>query len=384
MSIVSRQFRQCIYIDSLGEECTEIAKFGPKDGLAETCKHHRKTNSIETKRRNILCKITTCLTRSSYGPLGGKPVTCARHKEASYINLVEKLCEVSDCKVRPSFGVDKPMRCAQHRRSGDIDLVSKKCKVSGCGKNVGFGPKGGRPLRCGSHRKSTDINLKVGSCTIDGCGVIASYGYDNKRRRCATHREDDMKLIANRACKSQQPPYSYECSQAGTPKYDNFCTHCFVHLFPDDPRTLLVRKKSKELHVLSYLYNNVSKKFKHDKPLMFGSDCPSMRRIDAYLWVNGVILAIEVDEHQHKKSGYSTAKEKKRYLDFLHDYGGRMVFIRFNPDAYWDSKGRRKNPRMDRRLEILKNEIIIQLKRIRDNCISQIIEVVKLYYDGYT
>ena len=57
-------------------------------------------------------------------------------------------------------------------------------------------------------------------------------------------------------CKSRLEPYSTGSRTYGNRKLNCLCSHCFVNLFPDDPRALNVRKKSKELEVVSYSSNS--------------------------------------------------------------------------------------------------------------------------------
>ena len=47
------------------------------------------------------------------------------------------------------------------------------------------------------------------------------------------------------------------------------CSHCFVNLFPDDPKALTVRKKSEELQVVSYILSKFNG-FIHDTPFYVG------------------------------------------------------------------------------------------------------------------
>ena len=53
-------------------------------------------------------------------------------------------------------------------------------------------------------------------------------------------------------CKSRLEPYNTGCQTRGNRKLNGFCAYCFPNLFPDDPRTLSIRKKSKELQVVSH------------------------------------------------------------------------------------------------------------------------------------
>ena len=83
-------------------------------------------------------------------------------------------------------------------------------------------------------------------------------------------------------CKGKQDPYAIGCRQKGNRKINGFCTHCFANMFPDDPKTTNIRKKSKELKVLSHLSHKYNG-FIHDKPLhvdLQGGCCANKRRID--------------------------------------------------------------------------------------------------------
>ena len=62
-------------------------------------------------------------------------------------------------------------------------------------------------------------------------------------------------------------------------------------------------------------------------------------------------------------------------------YGGKFIFIRFNPDKYKDKNGKSCNPMLVNRLPILENEINKQINRIENNENNELLEVIELYYD---
>jgi hypothetical protein len=83
-------------------------------------------------------------------------------------------------------------------------------------------------------------------------------------------------------CKSKNEPYNTLCRTYGNRRLDGFCAHCFVNLFPDDPRTLTIYTKSKELKVVSHILNKCEG-FIHDKTFsvdLQGGCCATKRRID--------------------------------------------------------------------------------------------------------
>ena len=62
-------------------------------------------------------------------------------------------------------------------------------------------------------------------------------------------------------------------------------------------------------------------------------------------------------------------------------HSGKWIFIRFNPDSYIDIKGKRRNPKIEIRLEKLKDAILLQMKRIDTDSNNELVEIVKLYYN---
>ncbi len=91
------------------------------------------------------------------------------------------------------------------------------------------------------------------------------------------------------------------------------------------------------------------------------------------------MLCIEIDENQHR--GYKKVDEEKRYNELVMDFTGNWIFVRFNPDKFKDSKGKRKNPPMEKRLEKLLKETKRHIKRIEDGHSTELIEIYHLYFD---
>jgi len=91
------------------------------------------------------------------------------------------------------------------------------------------------------------------------------------------------------------------------------------------------------------------------------------------------MLAIETDENQHKH--YDEEDERIRYDDLVMVYTGKWIFIRYNPDKYMDSRGKRCNPQLATRLRRLGEEITHQIERITRGENTDLLEVVHLFYD---
>ena len=85
-------------------------------------------------------------------------------------------------------------------------------------------------------------------------------------------------------------------------KYDYYCAFCFINLHPEDPRSIKIKGKSKELQVVIHVLSKY-KDFIYNKPFyvdLEGGCCNTKRRIDLRTLINNTMLCIEVDESQHK------------------------------------------------------------------------------------
>ena len=182
-------------------------------------------------------------------------------------------------------------------------------------------------------------------------------------------------------CKSRLQPYYTGCRAFGNRKLQGFCSHCFANIFPEDPRALTVRKKSKELQVMTHIFSNYDG-FKNDKPFyvdLEGGCCATRRRIDLRKLINNTMLCIEVDENQHKN--YIKQHEINRYDDLFMDFSGKYIFIRYNPDKYIDKFGKSKNPMFETRMDVLERSIDKHIERINNEDNKELLEIHHLFYD---
>ena len=159
-------------------------------------------------------------------------------------------------------------------------------------------------------------------------------------------------------------------SRRGISTYDGYCVTCFKHLFPTDARSKVVYAHTKEMRVRNTI-NEEFEGFIHDKPIWTGGcDCTHRRRIDHRKLIGATLLCIETDEHAHAE--YDPKDEEVRYDDLSMVHGGKMVFIRFNPDG--------KGVDMVDKLERLVDEIRTQIARIEEDKNTELLEVIKLFY----
>jgi hypothetical protein len=151
-------------------------------------------------------------------------------------------------------------------------------------------------------------------------------------------------------------------------------------MFPDDPLTLNIRTKSKELKIRDFI-NEYYDDFIHDKPIIIGDgcNCSNRRRIDFRKIIGNTMLAIEVDEFQHKR--YDKNDEIARYNDMHMVFAGKWYYIRYNPDTYRDENNNIQNPDMDVRLNMLKTIIDKAINTIINEKNEDLLQIEYLYYD---
>jgi hypothetical protein len=183
------------------------------------------------------------------------------------------------------------------------------------------------------------------------------------------------------------------CETVVTQKYDSYCLHCFIHLFPDKPNTR--NYKTKEKAVTDYIFEQFpldKYSWVADKRIQDGC---SRKRPDLFLDLGYQIIIVEVDENQHET--YDCSCENKRLMEISQDVNHRpIIFIRFNPDEYIDKNKKvtscwgvnklgvcaikkTKVKEWTTRLESLKNQV--EYWSNADNITNKTLEVVQLFYD---
>ena len=246
-----------------------------------------------------------------------------------------------------------------------------KCKECGGGSICEHGLRKSRCKACDG-TEICDHNRRKETCKE--CGGSQICGHNIMKSTCP---ECDGSMI----CKSRKEPYNTGCRQRGNRKYNGFCTHCFANIFPDDPKTESIRKKSKEVKVVNYISTKYER-FIHDKSLyvdLEGGCCSTKRRIDLRKLINNTMLCIEVDENQHRY--YIKSDENNRYDDLFMDFSGKYIFIRYNPDKYIDKYSKCKNPFFNNRMEALSLLIDKHIKRIENEENTDLVEIYHLFYD---
>jgi hypothetical protein len=268
-----------------------------------------------------------------------------------------------------------------------IHLHPTYCIEKDCEIYPSFNYKGFSAKYCLKHKKDEMINVTDNICK--DCDKLASYNFvgTTERLYCTSHKKIGMINLYSFKCKSNF------CLTLVSNKnrYDGYCLHCFVNLFPDEPRT--INYCTKEKNIVKF----IQEKFPNYSWIInkIIQDGCSKRRPDMLLDLGSHILIIEIDEHQHIL--YDCNCETNRLEQIFQDlYFRPIILIRFNPDGYINEIGKKidspwkyykgkinickgKEEEWKYRLNELKNKIdyYINIKEILDNKI----EIIKLFYN---
>ena len=150
--------------------------------------------------------------------------------------------------------------------------------------------------------------------------------------------------------------------------YDNHCYRCYRRKFPDSEK---VRAKERAEDTVKNYINRHFEGFAHDQKLPTAHCvCDHRRRVDHRRVVGNTLLCIETDEHHHRN--YSPSDEDSRYHDVLMAWGGKLCFVRINPDG--------RGPKIEARLERLHEEISRHIGRLERGENTSYLEVWHLFY----
>jgi len=320
------------YTQGKTEYC--VAHGGGARCKVEDCKKSAigKTEYCKAHGGGSRCKVEDCKKSAQ-----GKTEYCAAHGGGAR-------CKVEDCKKSAQGKTDY---CKAHGGGA-------RCKVEDCNKSAQ-----GKTEYCAAHGGGA-------RCKVENCKKSAR----GKTEYCAAHG-------GGARC-----PYciDFPDSRSGCKKYDGYCATCFKNVFPKDPRSKIIRQKSKEDKVRNFL--NIHRPgFIHDTSIHTEHcDCTHRRRIDHRLLVGNTLIAVETDERQHRS--YKQKDQIDRYDDLYMIHSGKWIFIRFNPDSYIDINGRKVNPDLTDRLFVLLNEIDKHIERATNGVNNELVEIYKLYYDN--
>jgi hypothetical protein len=362
------------------ENCKKRATFGFLNKSASFCKTHMLNGMIDVSNKK--CEYNLCNKKPNFNYEYEKtPRFCSQHKFIDMVDIIHNTCCFPNCKTQSIYNFidEKPKFCKNHKQELMIDVKNKKCNYDGCCKNKFYNFQNEKSaLFCSEHKENgmIDVTHKFNICFYDGCETRPTYNYEGETKGlyCVKHKKVNMINVLIKKCKA-----NFCLGTSANPKYKGYCSSCYQNLFPNDPLTLQMYSKTKEIAVRDYINLNFEG-FQHDKPLWTSNcNCTHRRRIDFRKLIGNTLLCIEVDENQHKN--YNEKQEEIRYDDLYMLHSGKFIFIRFNPDKFKNKHNKIINPMLYTRLPLLKEEIEKQVKRIENEDNKELLEIIKLYYD---
>ncbi len=332
-----------------------------------------KTDEMLDNRNN---KCKKCNNKQSCYAFEGKyPMYCVECKEDGMIDVRSKKCIICN-KKQPVFKITTSKvatHCADCKEENMFDCKSKMCVDCNI-KNPIFGLPNTRPTHCGDCKKDIMVDLKNPKC--ENCKIKqATYAKELGLRasHCRNCKPEKYVDVKHDWCKRDG------CELRGNIKYKGYCTWCFQHLFPEDPLTKKIYGKTLETEVVSAVLER-DNEYKHDKAMFIGGcDCSVRRRVDLWKVIGNTVLAIEVDENQHKN--YDKDDEKIRYDDLFMAFSGKWIFIRFNPNDYKNAKNKLVKTKVKDRIPTLLQEIGKHEERIKKEQNLDLVEIHRLFYD---
>ena len=307
------------------------------------------------------------------------------------VNITCKKCLHPDCKKQPNYNYEnetKASYCAKHKLTGMVNITCKKCLHPDCKVIPVYNYENKTTASyCAKHKLSGMIDITNKTCLHPDCKVRPNYNYENETKAsyCYTHKLTGMVNIISKICKN------HLCFTQVSKKYDGYCLYCYINLFPEKPVSR--NYKTKEYAVVEFIKTTFPElSWVSDKKITDGC---SKRRPDLFLDLGYQILIIEIDENQHLD--YDCSCENKRIMELSQDVGHKpIVFIRFNPDEYYneeivisscwgiDKKGisvvkKSKEKEWEKRLNTLKEQVIYWIHP--DNITTKTVEIIQLFFD---
>ena len=379
--------KKCLHPD-----CKVIPNYNYENETKSSyCASHKLSGMVNITSKR--CLHPDCNVQPNYNYENEtKSLYCAKHKLTEMVNITNKTCLHPDCKVIPCYNYEnetKALYCAKHKLTEMVNIINKSCLHPDCKVRPNYNYENETNASyCSKHKLSGMIDVKNKKCLHPNCKVQPNYNYEGEKRGlyCYTHKLTGMINIISKTCKT------HLCSTHVSEKYDGYCLYCYINLFPEKPVSR--NYKTKEYAVVEFVKASFPElSWVSDKKITDGC---SKRRPDLFLDLGYQILIIEIDENQHLD--YDCSCENKRIMELSQDVGHKpIVFIRFNPDEYYndeivisscwgiDKKGisvvkKSKDKEWEKRLNTLKEQVVYWIHP--DNITAKTVEIIQLFFDS--
>ena len=266
---------------------------------------------------NKRCQESGCKARPTFGFVRGKPTHCAPHKLDGMDDVLNKRCQEPGCKIRPNFGFEwgKPIHCSDHQLCGMSNVATKRCAHDGCEKqNTQYGNHITGRAFCAAHRDKAQ-HWKLTTCKQSGCRRIATHSQTGSYPFvfCDNHTPDDFSSCIEKRCLICG--FEFLCDE------EQLCLNTCTAIHQD-----YVKRTE-----------NAMNDFLEKKGLTFVRDgAPAgsctKRRPDFVFQTEFGVIIVENDENQHKSNLCEC--EQTRMIALHQAYGEAVHFLRFNPDRF--------------------------------------------------
>jgi hypothetical protein len=348
-------YKKCGYVG-----CETVPTFGLPGGKREFCKAHKSDCHVDLN--NPVCAGDNCLKQAKFGPVGGKPIYCVKHSQPNHRNLACKVCEHPDCDTQPTYGYldEKRTHCMLHALDGMSPVIKRRCEVLDCHARATCGLLYGKKAHCAEHKLDAEYANNHPRCIVDSCRGDAYFAPNvgEYPTYCDQHGDRYVDVVRV-TCPT--------CNNVAA-LMDGICIDCDSQLHMKSHKVRETRVK-KAIELAGIVYKS------YDRKVLGGY---SAYRPDFVIERDSFVIVVECDEDQHRIRGNSC--EMVRMMGVFQDFHGKPVcFVRYNPDSYTDTSGKRipYAPTREKRLA----SIISQLSDRKQ--MPHLINVVYMYYDGY-
>jgi len=344
------------------------------------CKQPTMINVKSAKCIN--CKIK--LPIFNY-PGENKALFCLACKTPEMTDIVNKKCIKCNIKqpVYNKEGEKISLYCLNCKDSDMINIKDRICKIIGCRKVAYYALPGVIPEYCSTHRLDGMIKNPRKKCIIPNCNEIATHGLIQSEH-CENHALSDEYNFAERTCP--------KCGKIDILNKEGICVNTCSLL--DIDNAIKKRKKKHEEYVGKVINTSIdtSQILFTWNDQVIDTSC-TKQRPDFVFHCGSHVIIVEVDEEQHKsyKSCGNTKDEVfKTEARRMYNVGNIFVglpvtFLRFNPDNFKDTDGKKVTIATSKRHDIL----IKWLKKCIKNDFAWSsngqpkLRVKYLFYDGY-
>jgi len=352
-----------------------------------------------------------------YNFIGKKAQYCSDCKKDEMVDVCSKKCEkcnkhqaLYNFKGQPALYCSKCIDPGM-RNVREIYCIYKDMNGE-CEHVAYYNHVGSREaLYCSTHKENSMIVVRYPYtlCIHEGCQInksVATYGYlFRPKTHCMKHHLQNQYSNNNPKCTGDEKSHKCKEKPLYSDSKSNMPSRCEKHKNADD--TNIVEKPCKSCNLPYFLNENNNlcpncdgsfAQYQKIKEL-FIKETFEVNDIEFTTWNRRVVggcsayrpdfvrdkgsfmIAIDIDEHQHKS--YDKECEINRMIQIHQDIGLPCVFIRYNPDQYRNNNGKLIKVTTGR--EKILSDLVRGLSN-RDpikNPIEDSLSVYYLYYDGY-